>query len=160
MGARRVISMNLTTAIWTSRVWIIIPAVPRCITNLSANNNMEHPETHLVTPTYGPRPAGSPDRCFYCDQSVGTEHVLTCVLRSRTVVLRYTFEVVVDVPDAWDADDIESHRNDSSWCADYAVDDLLQRHDEVCWCGNFSAEYLREATADDEEVWQLDLLDK
>jgi hypothetical protein len=40
------------------------------------------------------------------------------------------------------------------------VDDLLQRHDEVCWCGNFSAEYLREATADDEEVWQLDLLDK
>jgi hypothetical protein len=117
---------------------------------------MNHPETHRVTPENGPRPAGQPDECFYCHEAVGDDHKPTCVLRDRTVVMRYVFEVVIVVPEHWTKEDIEFHRNESTWCADNAVHVDLQRLAEGhCLCPNHTAEYVREATTEDEEGWQI-----
>lgn len=109
----------------------------------------------LVTVENGPRPAGKPDECFYCQRKLGEEHLSRCVLRSRTVVVRVTIEMVRQVPDDWTAEDIEFHINDSSWCADNIVDDLTRftERGEGCLCRHLSAEYVREATAEDENTW-------
>lgn len=109
-------------------------------------------KTHLVTNTYGPRPFGRPDECFYCHAPVGSEHVSGCVMRQRTVIMRWTYEIPISVPEDWTTETIEFHDNDSSWCANNSVDTLERlRGDEThgCLCHMFSAEYLREA--DEEE---------
>lgn len=123
---------------------------------------MLHPETHLVTRDHGPRPAGKPDECFYCNQKIGEAHKADCVMRSRTVVVRVTTEYVVDVPEAWSESDIESHRGESSWCAfnglveisemvaRVSADDAPEGVDS-CRCWFTSYEYVREATEDDEQ---------
>lgn len=120
---------------------------------------MKHPETYPVTATYGPRPAGKPDECFYCHEKVGGEHKPGCVLRQRTVVLRYSYEVVVPVPEDWNADMITFHRNESSWCADNSAIDINRRRSEGCWCQEFSAEFVGEATAEEESRFELNLLE-
>lgn len=115
---------------------------------------MIHPETHVVTLTHGPRPAGPPDRCFYCREPVGGAHAPQCVLRLKTVVVRYSYEIVLDVPEHWKAGDLEYNRNMGSWCADNGVDDLralVERlGDTACTCDCFTATYVRDATAEDE----------
>lgn len=82
------------------------------------------PETHLVAPSYGPRPAGRDDECFYCQRPVGELHDLGCVLRLRRVVVRMTVEFPVEVPDSWTAEDIEFHRNEGTWCATNVLPEL------------------------------------
>jgi hypothetical protein len=104
------------------------------------------------------RPAGKPDECFYCQAKVGEQHKSECVLRRRTVVVRMTIEHVIDVPEDWDASNIEFHRNESSWCANNAKADLdrvFDRADQdgaTCLCGRVHYEYVREATTEDEAV--------
>lgn len=120
---------------------------------------MKHPETHAVTATYGPRPAGPPDECFYCQVKVGGEHKPGCVLRQRTVVLRYSYDVVIAVPADWDKRMVEFHRNDSSWCADNSLPELNRHAQSSCWCPQFTASFVREATAVDEVPFQLNLLE-
>lgn len=120
----------------------------------------EHPETHLVTKEHGPRPAGPPHLCFYCNAGIGTLHKPDCVLRTRTVVLRYSYEVVVAIPDWWDTDMMEYHRNYSTWCADNSIDAFDARKENECWCDDFKAEYVREATSDDEVKYHLSKVDK
>ena len=109
---------------------------------------MKHTETHMVTLKNGPRPAGPPDKCFYCGMDIGEEHAVECVCRTRSVVMRHEFEVTVDVPDSWSAEDIEFHYNQSSWCAGDAIAEI-ERHGD-CLCGIFTSKYLREATENDE----------
>ena len=94
----------------------------------------------------GIRPAGKPDHCFYCRQKVGQPHGPTCVVVTKLVRLRYTFAVDVRVPHFWTPADIESHRNDSSWCADNALDDVAAHTIDdpagPCLCDRFDAEFV------------------
>lgn len=96
----------------------------------------------------GIRPAGKPDECFYCHQKVGTQHAQECVTVSKLVRLKYTFEVDVRVPHFWEPHTIEFHRNESSWCADNAVDEIADddektRGDDGCWCDRFTAQFVK-----------------
>lgn len=121
---------------------------------------MEHPETHQCTTENGPRPAGPPDECFYCKVKVGQEHKEDCGLRSRSVVVRFIFHCVVMVPEDWDQDMIDFHYNESTWCAHNALDFLDTRKEECCWCSDASAEYLGEATEDDESKYDWEKAEK
>lgn len=112
---------------------------------------MQHPETHLVTKDNGPRPAGKPDQCFYCNHPLGSEHREDCVTRQRTVVVRYAIEVTICVPEDWDEGTINFHRNDSTWCADNLIEELQRCPADRCLCDVAKAEFVREATREDEE---------
>ncbi len=113
-------------------------------------------ETKRVTPTHGPKPAGRPDRCFYCHRMVGQDHTDDCVMYERTVVLRATIEYVVRVPKHWDVHQIEFYRNEGSWCGSNGIDELeriKQKRDEkgACMCSMVSYEYVDEADTDTED---------
>jgi hypothetical protein len=111
-----------------------------------------HPETHTVTAENGPRPAGKPDECFYCKKKIGELHKLDCVVRQKTVVVRATIEYTIVVPEHWDKDSIEFHRNTGSWCSSNAIGELYRIGvvEDSCMCSQISFEYVREATAGDE----------
>lgn len=113
---------------------------------------MTHPETHLVTLENGPRPAGRSDRCFYCDVAVNYPHAKDCVCRKRTVLIEARVQYVVDVPEDWPVEQIESHRNESSWCASNDVALIQGRIDppEGCPCFNLEFAFIREASAVDD----------
>jgi len=111
---------------------------------------MKRPETFLVTPEYGPRPAGKPTECFYCQQPLGSEHGADCVIRQRTVVVRMTIEYVVAIPESWTPEDLEFHRNESSWCSSNALDEIGGTGDDSpCICPTTRFSFVREATPED-----------
>lgn len=101
---------------------------------------------------YGIRPAGSPDHCFYCNAARGEIHALGCTIRSKTVVMEMKVEIVMVVPEIWDEQTCNFHKNESSWCATNILD-ILQVMDEKqgCLCGATEFKYLREATEEDEQ---------
>lgn len=128
----------------------------------------------------GIRPAGPSDACFYCSAKVGEIHHSDCVIRQRTVVLRFEFEYTVLIPEDWDQHMIEFHRNESSWCANnglHEIEAAIQHRvraaygdhpewaegedwtqwsplDLLSWldaCGHVSYRYVREADEADEE---------
>lgn len=82
--------------------------------------------------------------CFYCRQRVGKEHKPDCVLIVKKVRVRMTVEYDVTVPADWDADMVEFHRNDSSWCKDNAIEELraLAESDAGCLCQHTEFEYI------------------
>ena len=95
----------------------------------------------------GIRPAGKPDECFYCHQRVGSEHLRSCVTLGKMVRIRMTVEYEVSKPFDWSPSDIEFHLNDSSWCANNAIDDLDDYFNSddpkaPCMCGNAKFEFL------------------
>jgi hypothetical protein len=102
------------------------------------------------------RPAGKHDECFYCQEKRGAQHKSDCVMRRRTVVVKMTIEYVIDVTEDWDAEAIEFHRNESSWCANNAVPELERLFEHTgkdgatCLCNRVHYEYVREADAKDE----------
>lgn len=103
----------------------------------------------------GIRPAGKQDRCFYCDADKGAQHRDKCVMRSRTVVVKITYELCIDVPEDWDTHHIEFHLNESSSCGDNRLDDLVKQAERVgCSCHFGEGQYVREATVEDEERFQ------
>ena len=89
---------------------------------------------------------GPPGTCFYCQEPVGSPHGRECVTVTRTIRVRYSFELEVEVPHFWDKDEIEAHRNDSSWCASNAVDEMRKYAGGRCLCEIFEAQYLDEVT--------------
>lgn len=89
----------------------------------------------------GIRPVGGPDKCTYCQQKVGEPHKHDCVILKKKVRLKYSFEVEVEMPYSWDESQILFNRNDGSWCADNALDELAKAKEEIgCLCGVFEAE--------------------
>jgi len=90
----------------------------------------------------GIRPAGEPDRCFYCRQAVGQPHTRKCVMVQKVIRARYVFEVDLLVPHHWDKQTFEFHRNESSLCANNAIQDL-QGQPDGCLCSRFKAEFVR-----------------
>jgi hypothetical protein len=61
-----------------------------------------------------------------------------------------TTEVVVEVPEFWDEDMIDFHRNESSWCASNILPDLEAR---PCICKDTTFDFVREATEEDDAEW-------
>jgi len=56
----------------------------------------------LVVPgDHGIRPAGKPDECFYCSQRIGVPHKPDCVMVTKRVRVRYSFDIEIDVPHHW-----------------------------------------------------------
>ncbi len=110
-----------------------------------------HPEMPLVVPNDdGIRPAGKPDECFYCNRKVGEPHQQSCVCAHKKVVLRYSFEVEIDVPWSWSEEDILFHRNESTWCSNNGlreIDEQAHRDnpgvEDPCPCNRFKAEFVR-----------------
>lgn len=102
------------------------------------------------------RPARPDGTCFYCKEPIGNEHKPDCVVRSRTVVIRFMVDVVVSVPENWDKTDIEFMYNEGSWCASNLVEMLKEK--PGCLCSCTEAEYVREATEADEENWKGEII--
>lgn len=85
----------------------------------------------------GIRPAGPQDECLYCGSKVGELHSGECVCVSSLIELsvhangkrvgtwrRY-------VPYWWTFENIEFHLNESSWCADNALGEIVWTDEEA-----------------------------
>ena len=120
---------------------------------------MLHPETHEVTVTNGPRPAGPADECFYCEAKVGETHLAECVCRKRTVVVKAMLTYAIEVPEEWSEEDILSHRNDGSWCGNNCLAEIRRAldHDGSCMCDSVEYEFVMEATRDDENRYRVEV---
>ena len=46
----------------------------------------------------GVRPAGDPNKCFYCSEPKGSQHKNDCVVLTRTIVVKLSVEYVVETP--------------------------------------------------------------
>jgi hypothetical protein len=105
----------------------------------------------------GVRPAGEPDKCFYCGAKVldggEVKHVTECVLLHKTVVLQMTINYVVSVPRHWDKYNVESHRNDTSWCTNNEINSLKEWAEKGnCYCMHADIKFIREATVADHQT--------
>ena len=114
---------------------------------------MDLNETFTVRPQDA-RPAGKPDECFYCKRPLGALHKEGCVIRRKTVVVRLVTEVVISVPQDWDAQQVEFFYNDGSACLDSLTDELRRweikaRKKGRCACDWLEVEFGRDATAAD-----------
>lgn len=108
----------------------------------------------------GIRPAGKPTECFYCGAQREAQHNPGCVIRNRTVVVDVTIRMVIDKPEDWTPEEIESHWNDSSWCADNIISELEAQSLRMgCLCGTLTTKFVREATAEDEAKYKLSVRD-
>jgi hypothetical protein len=81
-------------------------------------------------------------------------------MRTKTVLVQYTITVCRGVPEDWDEHMVNFHQNEGTWCAGNLLNELLrvvpENGDEFyaetpCICHCTKAEYLREATQEDEE---------
>lgn len=101
------------------------------------------------------------DVCTYCRQPRGEQHLSDCVIRQRTVVVRFTLEYVTTiVEDDVDGKHADFHWNEGTHCMDNTLDELTEmvnRWDEDhtghnCLCDARTTKvYVREATEHDEE---------
>lgn len=104
-----------------------------------------------VVGEYSVRPAGDPDKCFYCGRKVGETHEPTCVIRKRTAVVDVTVRMVMTFPENFNPDHIEWQYNEGSWCASNIIDRLDDMHERLgCLCDHFELKFVREATEQDE----------
>ncbi|WP_143322725.1 hypothetical protein [Clostridium sp. HBUAS56010] len=108
-------------------------------------------ENWTVTET-STRPAGEPDRCFYCGRLLGEQHKDDCVIKSKTVVVDFTVRTVLSVPESWDENQINYHYNDGTWCADNLLNELDNRNNmtQRCLCDITSAKFVKEADEKEE----------
>lgn len=73
--------------------------------------------------------------CFYCLQKIGEDHLPTCVLINKKARVKMTVTYEIDVPNTWTEENIDFHRNESSWCASNAIKELEAWDDENgCLC--------------------------
>lgn len=90
----------------------------------------------VVPQDNGLRPAGDPDKCFYCGQSIGQPHRRRCVVVEKKIKVQYIIEDEIMVPHFWTAEDFEAHRNYGFWCADNAMDAIKAKIAKAdCACG-------------------------
>lgn len=49
------------------------------------------------------KPAGKGSgHCFYCPSLIGQEHAKECVLRTRKVLVNFSIDIPIDVPESWE----------------------------------------------------------
>lgn len=81
-------------------------------------------------------------RCFYCSEPVGGWHKADCVRFTKKVMVRAIIEYEIEVPDFWQKENIEFHRNEGSWCTDNMLDELEALSESegcLCHCVRFEA---------------------
>lgn len=76
-------------------------------------------------------------------------------MKKKRVVVKHMINVVHEVPDEWTEKDVDFYFNDSLHCANSLRQDLSKLRDGACLCEDHSAFYLRDATEQDLEVWNL-----
>ena len=110
-----------------------------------------------IVSSYSTRPAGPPDKCFYCGAAVGTEHNNGCVIRSKTVIMDYTFRLCVDIPEDWDTKTSEFCRGGgSSYCCDNVISLIEYAAEKMgCSCGFTTPVFVRDATELDEQLYPI-----
>lgn len=98
----------------------------------------------VLTDDDGIRPAGSPNKCFYCNQETGQPHKEECVILNKKIKVKYTFELEIEVPWHWTEKDVKFHREMGTWCADNAIEEMEKytKKDEKCLCPNFQCDVL------------------
>lgn len=98
------------------------------------------------------RPASGARECFYCQQPIGSAHKNECVLIYKKARIAFTIEYDIECPSYWDANQIEFHRNEGSWCSNNAVRELQKiiekNENKECFCGCSSVECLSETISD------------
>ena len=93
------------------------------------------------------RPGNSKKVCFYCQQPIGGYHRKDCILIRKKVLVKATILYEIEVPKDWDKQQIEFHRNDSTWCADNMLEELKKLGaKECCLCGNTNFKYIKQAS--------------
>ena len=95
------------------------------------------------------RPASTLQECFYCHEPIGGQHKPECVLLKKRVKVRMIAEYEIDVPNHWNKHNIEFHRNEGSWCADNAIEELealAKAHG--CLCGVMRFEYIEDTSGE------------
>lgn len=91
------------------------------------------------------RPATQQPVCAYCKQPVGEPHKENCVLIKKKVLVRMTVEYEISVPASYDKERVEFQRNEGTWCADNALDELQDlRQKRGCLCGVVNFTCLRD----------------
>lgn len=116
---------------------------------------MKHEDSRIVT-SDAVRPARPDGTCFHCLRAVGELHTDDCVHVRQSVVVEARIRALVLVPASWNSHDIEFYLNESSYCATNLVNDIgrvsdLREAADLCMCPFFSATFVREATAEDEQ---------
>jgi len=109
---------------------------------------MVHPETFTVTETEA---SDASKRCSYCRAPVGHSHFGDCVHRIKTVVLRASFLLTVQVPEDSSDETILSFYNDSSHCSDNELRQFQKLVEaDGCACRRLTFELVGDASAEDE----------
>lgn len=113
---------------------------------------MERLDTWVVTKD-DERPARQDGTCFYCHEPIGGRHKPDCVIPEKSVLMNFTITLPVIVPVSWDKDMIEHYYNLGSWCGDNLLSYLERWHEKTgrCLCSILSAQYLRDATKDEDK---------
>ena len=104
----------------------------------------------------GIRPAGDKNHCFYCGEEKGSQHKNDCVIRCRTIIMEMKINIPMDVPEFWDIEQCEFHKNKGSWCANNILsylEELIKNHGCLCSLTEFT--FIREATQEDEEYYNI-----
>lgn len=73
----------------------------------------------------GIHPTGLPGQCSYCRRAIGDYHRDTCVMVTKKIELEFSFKIPVVVPHFWNQEDIVRHYTQSTWCADNALDMII-----------------------------------
>lgn len=89
----------------------------------------------------GIRDNHDPAICHFCRNKIGERHDAKCVCFTKTVTIRLVAEYPIEVPNFWDKGNIEFHRNEGSWCATSAIDELdalFGDGSDTCACESFT----------------------
>lgn len=84
------------------------------------------------------RPASDKRECFYCQQPIGENHKVDCVLIRRTVKVHMAIEFEREEPFSFGKELIEFGMNESSWCQSNILDELkryAEKRQNGCMCG-------------------------
>lgn len=90
------------------------------------------------------RPASDEKICFYCHEPVGGEHKDGCVLVRKKVMVRLRVEYELSIPAIWGKEEFEFNRNEGTWCATNAIEELqnIIRIEGRCLCGLTDYEFI------------------
>lgn len=103
--------------------------------------------SHFIVTEKAMRPASSERRCFYCHEPIGVAHKDDCVLVSKKVIVNLSVDLEVRVPAHWTPEDVECHRNESTWCKSNVLDELAElKKKHGCLCPVAEISFVKESS--------------
>ena len=95
-----------------------------------------HPQDSGIEPD-----APDQSQCTHCSQPIGSPHLPDCLALSKSVLVRYCFELEVTVPFSWTPEQIEDHANEG--CSEFALEAINAEADDHGLCeGAFTCEFV------------------